>query len=361
MVQKHDMETKFTKPIIAITVGDPCGIGPEIILKALSTGEPQGICHPFVVGNSHALVQTAEHLNLSASIRRCATLQALSFDSKEIEVFDPSGETFPPLSWGEPDSQHAKLSQEAVHRAAELCLSGRAAAMVTAPINKSALQKIGSPFPGHTELLASLTASKEFGMMLVGGTLKIMLTTIHEPIARVPSLLTVDKVVTSIRLTHQTLQTWFDYARPSIGVAALNPHGGEEGMFGLEEKAILLPAVEIAQKAGIHALGPFPADSLFRRLHRREFDAAVALYHDQALIPLKLLAFGKGVNVSVGLSIIRTSVDHGTAYDIAGKGVADPGSLIEAIRLASQMAKAAKGSKRQVKAEAEVKGQISSR
>jgi 4-hydroxythreonine-4-phosphate dehydrogenase len=330
-----------SKPLILITLGDPCGVGPEIVLKALTGVKPRRICRPIVVGNADVLTKTAAKIGLKVDIRRLDRIDNARFKTKQIEVLDPSGGSPLSFQWGRPTAQTAAATLEAVRQAAELCLTGKADAMATAPLNKAALQKIGFPFPGHTEFLASLTGSKEYGMMMVGGRLKIILTTIHEPLASVPSLLTTERIAASIRLAHRTLSTWFKVPKPKIAVAALNPHAGEEGMFGREEAEIVLPAVQSAQKEVIDVYGPFPADTLFRRLSEGEFDVAVALYHDQALIPLKLLAFGRGVNVTVGIPIIRTSVDHGTAYDIAGKGEADPGSLIEAIRIAVQMARAA--------------------
>ena len=329
-----------SKPLILITMGDPCGVGPEIVLKALIGGTPRKICRPIVVGNADVLTKTAAKIGLRVDIRRLDRIDDARFKAKQIEVLDPSGGSPLPFQWGRPTARTAAATRDAVKRAVELCLSGNVDAMVTAPINKAALQKIGFPFPGHTEFLASLTGSKEFGMMMVGGRLKIVLTTIHEPLASVPSILTTDSIASSIRLAHAALSTWFKVPNPKIAVAALNPHAGEEGMFGREEAEIVLPAVQAAKKEGIDIDGPFPADTLFRRLSEGEFDVAVALYHDQALIPIKLLAFGRGVNVTVGIPIIRTSVDHGTAYDIAGKGEADPGSLIEAIRVAVRMARA---------------------
>jgi 4-hydroxythreonine-4-phosphate dehydrogenase len=326
-------------------MGDPCGIGPEVILKARKGGKLHGFCRPIVVGRADVLAQTAAKIKLKVKIRRIHRIEEATFKSKAIEVLHPSADATLPFEWGHPTARTASAAKSAVQLAAEICLSDHAAAMVTAPINKAALQKTAFPFPGHTEFLASLTGSKEFGMMMVGGRLRIILATIHEPIARVPALITTERVMTAIRLAHRALAVWFNVSLPRIAVAALNPHAGEEGMFGEEERTILVPAVEAAKEEGILASGPFPADTLFRRLADREFDAAVALYHDQALIPIKLLAFGKGVNVTVGLPIIRTSADHGTAYDIAGQGLANPSSLMEAVRLAAKMA-AAKGKSR---------------
>lgn len=197
----------------------------------------------------------------------------------------------------------------------------------------------GCHFPGHTELLADLTQTQESGMMIIGGPLKIMFVTTHVAIKDLPSLLTQDKIEKAIRLAQLALTSLFGIKKPKIGVAALNPHAGEHGLFGDEESRVILPAARTAQAQGILASDPMPADTLFGKAARGDYDGVVALYHDQGLIPLKLVAFGTCVNLTVGLPIIRTSVDHGTAYDIVGKGIADPGSLIEAVTLAATLAK----------------------
>lgn len=274
---------------------------------------------------------------MEINLRRLDRIESLAEDFPGIAILDPTEEPLPPFQWGMPTAHTAAVTVEAIRRAAELCLSGKAAAMVTGPIQKASLKRIGFPFPGHTEYLAHLSGAREFGMMFLGGRLKIMLTTIHEPLARVSTLLTVDGVTRSIRLAHRALREFFDSAVPRIGVAAFNPHAGEEGQMGEEEIQVVSPAIERARAQGIAAEGPIAADTLFRLLKEGTYEAAVALYHDQALIPLKLLAFGQGVNLTVGLPIIRTSVDHGTAYEIAGKGTADPGSLLEAIRVATEI------------------------
>jgi 4-hydroxythreonine-4-phosphate dehydrogenase len=217
-------------------------------------------------------------------------------------------------------------------------------AIVTAPINKEAMHLAGYRYPGHTELLAELTRSREVGMMIVGGPLKIQFATTHVAIRDLASALNPERVERAIRLAVRALRDYFNIAAPRIGVAALNPHAGEAGLFGDEERKMILPAVHRARSVGIDARGPLAADTLFGKAAAGEYDGVVAMYHDQGLIPLKLVAFGKCVNLTVGLPIIRTSVDHGTAYDIAGKGVADPGSLIEAMKLAAWLAESrAKG------------------
>lgn len=212
-------------------------------------------------------------------------------------------------------------------------------AMVTAPINKQSLQEGGFDYPGHTEMLADLTGTRDFVMMLAGEKLRVVLVTIHCGLAQVPLLLNPEIISRTILITHRSLQKHFGLAQPRIGVAGLNPHAGEAGLFGREEQEVIRPAVQAARDQGVDASGPHPPDTLFYQAVKGRFDVVVCMYHDQGLIPLKLLHFDDGVNVTLGLPIIRTSVDHGTAYDIAGKGLACPASLLSAVRVAVQMAK----------------------
>jgi 4-hydroxythreonine-4-phosphate dehydrogenase len=244
--------------------------------------------------------------------------------------------------YGVPDKEGLMAAMRAIEEAARLALASEVDAIATAPINKEALKKIGFAHPGHTEFLAHIARSTHFGMMMIGGGLKIMLATIHLSLSEAILMTRKELVLEKIRLTHQTLRSDFGLPYGKIAVAALNPHAGEGGLFGDEEIKEIHPAVLSAQAEGINVGGPYPADTLFYKLKQGRFDAVVALYHDQALIPIKLLAFGNGVNVTAGLPFIRTSVDHGTAYDIAGKGIADPGSLIEAVRLAAEMSSSRK-------------------
>jgi 4-hydroxythreonine-4-phosphate dehydrogenase len=231
-----------------------------------------------------------------------------------------------------------RLAARAIERATAWAQAGRIDAITTGPIHKVGLARAGYPFEGHTEFLAALTGGGTVGMMMVGGGLRIMLATIHLAVRDLPRRLTAQKILTAVRLTHRAMREWFGKPRAAIGVSALNPHASDHGRFGDEEARVIAPAIARARRSGIRATGPYPADTLFHRAHQGEFDATVAMYHDQALIPIKLLAFGRAVNLTVGLPFVRTSVDHGTAYDIAGKGVADPGSLLEALELAARLA-----------------------
>jgi len=224
--------------------------------------------------------------------------------------------------------------QSAVRLAKASCVAG----IVTAPINKEAMHLAGHLYPGHTEMLADLTKAKESGMMIMGGPLKIVFTTTHLALRDVAEALTVQKIMKGIRLAHFGLKQLFGVKKPRIAVAGLNPHAGENGMFGDEETRLILPAIKQAKAQGISCNGPHPADTMFAKALTGAFDGIVALYHDQGLIPLKTVAFGHCVNITLGLPILRTSVDHGTAFDIAGKGIADPTSLVDAIVMAAQLA-----------------------
>ncbi|HEY5599706.1 MAG TPA: 4-hydroxythreonine-4-phosphate dehydrogenase PdxA, partial [Candidatus Manganitrophaceae bacterium] len=325
------------KPIIAVTMGDPCGIGPEVIVKGLLEKGLYDLCRPFVVGNASWMEKAASLFAPALSIRPIQKLSEAAFRPGRLEVLDQAREVIP-FQYGSPAPSAAASARDAIIAAARLALEGKADGMATAPIHKERMKEIGFAFPGHTEFLADLAGAKKAGMMMVGGGLKIMLATVHLSLQEAIAQTRKKNLLESIRLADAALRRDFGLPKPRIAVAALNPHAGEGGLFGEEERREVLPAVKAAQKEGIDAGGPTPADTLFHQLKEGRFDAAVALYHDQALIPIKLLAFGKAVNVTVGLPFIRTSVDHGTAYDIAGKGVADPGSLQEALKLAAQMA-----------------------
>jgi 4-hydroxythreonine-4-phosphate dehydrogenase len=286
-------------PRIAITVGDPAGIGPEISLKAAADPRVTEVCDPILYGP-----HTAE----------------------QLRAFTP----------GVLSGAAGRAAYEAVVAAAEDARHGRVAAMATAPINKEAFALADLPWKGHTDLLAFLCGGEKAVMMFYAEELRVVLATVHVALRQVPGLITRELMDFVIDLTASELPR-FGFPRPRIAVAGLNPHAGEHGVIGDEDANVLRPAVEAARARGVAASGPWPADTVFSRAARGEFDAVIACYHDQGLIPVKLLAFGRAVNVTLGLPIIRTSVDHGTAFDIAGRGEADPSSLIEAIRLAATL------------------------
>lgn len=319
-------------------MGDPAGIGPEIIAKAFDTGEIFTHCRPVIIGNAGVMKKIIEDLRLSVYIRTISTIAEADAAIGKADVLHLVNVDLGKHAWGRPNAASGKAVVEYIKLATELALSHKVAAIVTAPINKEMINAAGYEFSGHTELLANLTNSKNFGMMFVGGGLKLILTTIHHALADVPRLITKDRVLRTIRLANIAMKE-FGVVKPRIGVCALNPHASEGGLFGREELLEILPAVLEARGEGIDASDPLPADTLFYKARNNYYDMVVAMYHDQGLAPLKMLAFGNAVNVTVGLPIVRTSVDHGTAYDIAGKGCADPASLLEAVKLASQMAK----------------------
>ncbi len=282
-----------------MTVGDPAGIGPEISIKAVADPRVTAVCEPCLYGPH--------------------TPGALTFYGQ-----------------GQVSAEAGRAAFDAIARAVEDALRGEVDAIATAPVNKEAFALAGLPWKGHTDLLAYLTQTPRVAMMFYSDALRVVLATIHVPIVDVPALLTPDLVDFIIDITARELPR-FGYAHPRLAVAGLNPHAGEHGVIGAEDDDVLRPAIERARARGVDITGPWPADTVFGRAARGEFDAAIACYHDQGLIPVKLLAFGRAVNVTLGLPIVRTSVDHGTAFDIAGKGIADPSSLVEAILLAAKL------------------------
>jgi 4-hydroxythreonine-4-phosphate dehydrogenase len=326
------------KPIIVITMGDPCGVGPEVIVRSLADPEIGDICRPLVLGDRGAMERAIAVTGESLELR---TVNAVTDDEATghgvIHLLPLSSLSPADMEYGKPSAASGEAMFQYIAEAARLCLSGHAAAMVTGPINKEALNRAGHHYPGHTELLAELTGAREFVMMLAGERLKVTLVTIHERLSDVPHLLTYDKVLSTIRITNHDVNRYFR-RNPRLAVLALNPHCGEGGLFGDEEERIIGPAVKTAKSEGIDVAGPLSADTLFHFASKGAYDAVVCMYHDQGLIPLKLLHFDDGVNVTLGLPIIRTSVDHGTAYDLAGSGRASCRSMEAAIRMAAAMA-----------------------
>jgi len=318
-------------------MGDPAGVGPEIIAQVFAEGKLFEFCLPLVVGNAAVLEKIVKELRLGITVKAVASPAESRPSRGLLEVIDIGAIDPSRHAWGKPDIHSGKDVVEYITHAVRLAMNNEVSAIVTAPINKEQIHAAGFDFPGHTELLAHLTKGDRYGMLFVGGGLNLILATIHHALRDVPGLITRDRVLTTIRLAHEAMQS-FGVARPRIGVAALNPHAGEAGLFGSEETTEIMPAVLAARAEGIDASEPIPADTLFHKARKGVYDIVVAMYHDQGLAPLKMIAFGNAVNITVGLPIIRTSVDHGTAYDIAGTGTADPASLFEALRLAALMA-----------------------
>lgn len=331
----------MNKPLLAVTMGDPAGIGPEIIIKALKKPDVFKNISPIIIASELVIQQEVERQNFSHPIRKIEDVNPCRFEEDALFLMDPTdsdSSILDTVSLRVSTAIGGKAAAACILRAVELAGAKKIDGIVTAPISKEALHKAGYLYPGHTEFLAELTQTKHFAMMLVGGGLRVIPVTTHMALGEVSSALTTEKILSNLRILHHWLGRFVN-PNPRIAVCALNPHAGDGGIFGNEEKEKIEPAVHVAQKEGIRAEGPFPADALFARVRKEGYDAVVAMYHDQALIPLKMAAFGEAVNVTIGLPIIRTSVDHGTAYNIAGKNQADPTSLLNAIRLAADLSR----------------------
>ncbi|CAG7636932.1 D-threonate 4-phosphate dehydrogenase [Paenibacillus solanacearum] len=327
----------MSRPIIGMTMGDGAGVGPEIIMKAMDDQAVYDNCRPFVIGDAKILERAGSVLQSKLTVRSISSPNEAQYVHGVVDCLD--------LNLLPADLPFGKVSAEAGHaafmylkKAIELANAGEIDAICTAPLNKEALHKGGHMYPGHTEILAELTGTKDFSMMLSAPKLKVIHVTTHVGIIDAVKMINPERVYKVIRLAHETLQK-AGYDQPRIAVCGINPHAGENGLFGYgEEEEKVIPAVERAQKEGVQVVGPLPADTLFFRTTRGDFDIVVAMYHDQGHGPVKVLGLEAGVNITVGLPIIRTSVDHGTAFDIAGKGIADEQSMKEAIRQAIELA-----------------------
>lgn len=335
-------DSKTSLPIIAVTMGDPCGIGPEVIVKGLGEPSLHDVCHPFVIGDLAVIRADVARFTPKMRVVPIQSVSEAVFQYGRLHVLEPithqienNAARFMP---GVMNVAASTAALKAIEMAAKLALALEIDGIATAPIHKEGMKGAGFAFPGHTEFFAEAAHTEHFGMMMIGGGMKIMLASIHLPLREAISQLNTQDLLKTLLLTDAALKRDFGQPHPHIAVAGLNPHAGERGILGQEEKSIIAPAIELALREGLNVSGPYPADTLFYQLRQGRFDAAVALYHDQALIPIKLLAFGSAVNITAGLPFIRTSVDHGTAFDIAGRAQADPGSLQEAVRWAAKMA-----------------------
>ena len=356
-------------PRIGITMGDAAGIGPEIIVKTLSNKNVYQICHPIVIGSAAIIQNTLKLISpkdISLQVSLIQSPKHITTSYGRIDVLDVSTLDPEDISFGKIDPQCGAAAIQAIETAVKLTMDGALDAIATAPICKAAIQRAGSQFPGHTEMLADFTKSEKSVMMLktwnvphqfddefnsdtrkekkngsittnTVDDLTVTFVTSHIPISEVPQQLSVERIIDVIQITHDAL-IQFGIANPRLVVAGLNPHAGEEGMFGKEEQTYLTPAINQARTTGLQVEGPLPADTLFKKAIMGKWDAVVAMYHDQGNIPIKLIGFGQIVNITLGLPIIRTSVDHGTAFDIAGQGIASEKSLIAALVAAAQLA-----------------------
>lgn len=338
-------ETDDKRVVIGITMGDPTGIGPEVIIKSLMDKSIRNRVIPVVFGDKGVLNRVAEDIGMKVRIRELAAVEnikQIEIDDKEIYVKSISNLKMTRLRYGRPDRNCGRAMVNYIKEAVDAWKQGIIEAIVTAPINKEIINEAGYRYGGHTEIIAELTGAKEFTMMFVSKHFKVSLVTIHLPLKDVSMRITPQRIYKVGLLSWKTLREFFGIKNPRIGVCGINPHAGEGGMFGDEEKDMIYPAIVSMRSIGIDVEGPLSPDTAFWRAHRGEFDIVIAMYHDQGLIPVKLLDFDNAVNITIGVPVIRTSPAHGTAYNIAGKGVADHSSMKSAINLAVDMVLAKK-------------------
>lgn len=338
------LQEQQERPILAITMGDAAGCGPEIIVKALADKSMYQLCRPLVFGDAKRLERAANILNSPLTILGHTKVGEGAFQHGQIDVLDFKNVP-PDLPFGSISPAAGHAAYQYIEAAVQAAMAGEVAAIVTAPINKEALHLGGHDFPGHTEILGELSNSRDYAMLLASESLRVIHVTTHVSMVQAAGLIKKDRVLRIIRLADRTLRL-LGIAQPRIAVAGFNAHAGENGLFGREEVDEIVPAVEEACKEGMTVTGPISPDTVFYRAAcRKEFDIVVVMYHDQGHIPIKLLGFDSGINVTVGLPFLRSSVDHGTAFDIAGQGIADDGSMKAAIEFAAQVAQGARSAR----------------
>ncbi len=342
-------------PVLGVTMGDPAGVGPEIIVRALAQPGVREWSRCVVIGSGAAMREALELLTSPMALHEVGTVSECRWREAEIECLDLKNVDMAALSKGTVSAAAGRAAYEYIAAAVKAAQAGEIDGIVTAPINKEALAAAGMPHSGHTEILGALSNTRDFAMLLMGKELRVIHVTTHVALRRVPDLVTRERVLRTMRLAHQVV-TSLGIAAPRIAVAGLNPHAGEDGLFGDEEKRSIIPAIEDARQEGLTVVGPLPADTLFSRARGGEFDIVVAMYHDQGHIPVKTLGFNydeatktwtglSGVNVTVGLPFLRVSVDHGTAFDRAWKGIANAESMVEAIDVAVAMLTSGSGAR----------------
>jgi 4-hydroxythreonine-4-phosphate dehydrogenase len=324
---------------VAVTLGDPNGIGPEVVLKSLHDPGLMPSTTPVLIGSAHVLRVHADVLGFSDLDIHVVDEVPDDIPPGDVAVLDVAEDDGPPVTFGTVTAAGGRLAMRAVERAVDACQAGTVDAMVTAPISKDAIRQAGYDVPGHTEFIAGRTGSAEPTMMMVAGDLRVGLVTSHISIAEVPKAVTEEAILEKLRVLDASLRTDFGIEDPKIAVFGLNPHAGEAGAFGREEASVIAPALDAAQQEGARVEGPVAADGYFGTQLDAGYDAVLAMYHDQGLVPFKALAFDRGVNYTAGLPVVRTSPDHGTAYDIAGKGMALPGSMRSALEQAVAIAR----------------------
>ncbi|MDE3000169.1 MAG: 4-hydroxythreonine-4-phosphate dehydrogenase PdxA [Gemmatimonadota bacterium] len=325
------------RPMLGITMGDVCGIGPEVIVKALSHRNVYAFCRPLVIGDAGVLSASLPHSSRRLEVRSVDGPESGEYRFGRIDIWAPIDVDLARIETGRVCPEAGRAAVEWVVRAADLAAAGRIDGIVTAPLNKEAMNRAGFPFAGHTELLADRLGVADVRLMLASDRLNVAHVTGHVALEQVPGRLTEAQVFDTIRLLYNALE---DMGRPDPGIAVcgLNPHAGEAGILGREDAELIRPAVQVANAEGMRAAGPLPADTVFLKAYNGDFDGVVAMYHDQGHAPVKLVAFHDAVNVTLGLPIVRVSVDHGTAFDIAGKGVANEANMLSTLRMGARLA-----------------------
>jgi 4-phospho-D-threonate 3-dehydrogenase / 4-phospho-D-erythronate 3-dehydrogenase len=332
------MSQPTNRPILAITMGDAAGIGPEIAVRALREPAVFETCRPILIGDGSVIGATLQAMKVDLPLHAITNVSEARFESGTVDMLDLHNIDMARLKKAQVDPMAGRAAYEYIVRGIDLAMEGKIQGIVTCPIHKDALNQAGFHYPGHTEILADRSGTHDFAMMLVTGNLRVVLVTIHVSLRDAIEQVNEERILRAISLAQQAgLLLGIDH--PRIAVPGLNPHAGENGMFGDEESRIITPAIRKAKEMGYDVYGPLPADTIFYRAVNGQFDFVTPMYHDQGLIPIKLLGFGKGVNITLGLPFIRTSVDHGTAFGKAWQFRADAGSLIEAIQLGAQMAR----------------------
>ncbi|MDR4508703.1 MAG: 4-hydroxythreonine-4-phosphate dehydrogenase PdxA [Candidatus Brocadiaceae bacterium] len=323
--------------LIGITMGDPCGIGPEIIVKSLNSPAIRGLANYVILGNKKVLEHTARTLDIPINYHEISHTQEIDSGKRSISLLSSGEFPIKLIKKKGPVAEAGELSVQWILKGINLAMTGHLDALVTAPICKEAIFLGGSGYPGHTEMLQIFSGVKQVVMFMVGGKLRVAFATTHIALKYVPQSITTESLLRTISISNNSLKQYFGIKKPRIAICGLNPHASEEGRFGDEESKHIIPAIEKAKKKGIVCDGPVSADTIFYKALKGTYDLVVALYHDQGAIPLKLHAFETGVNITMGIPFVRTSPDHGTAYDIAGKGIANPRSMKEAIKMAVKM------------------------
>ncbi len=332
------MTAASDRPAIAITMGDPCGIGPEVVVKALSDPRVYASCRPLVVGNVYAMQRAVELTGLPLRINESDDPETAGLDDRVVDVLDIRNLDPEDITVGRISPACGKAAMEWVTKAGELALSGAVAGLATAPLNKEAASLAGYQSIGHMELLQELSEAKTVATMLMAKNLRVVHLSTHRSLRVACDYVKQDRIIDYLQLTHDSFVKW-GFESPRIGAAALNPHGSDGGLLGNEEAEEIAPAVQAARERGINVTGPVPADIIFHQAIQGHYDVVLAMFHDQGHIPVKVYGFEESITANLGLPFVRTSVDHGTAFDIAGKGIASEASMLEAVRLAVGLAK----------------------